>query len=70
MQGSSAATENPANSLRSLLASFASGHSEDDEDDTSQQKCKCKKDNFFIDKLSRASALSSSEFLVMFTLWT
>ena len=37
MQGSSAATENPANSLRSLLASFASGHEDDDEDVNSRQ---------------------------------
>ena len=51
VQGSSSATENPANSLRSRLASFASGYSEDDEDDNSQQKCKRKKANFFIDKL-------------------
>ena len=35
VQGSSAATENPANALRSLLASFASGHKDDDEDDHS-----------------------------------
>ncbi|XP_074630741.1 uncharacterized protein LOC141889379 [Acropora palmata] len=32
----SAATENPENSLSSVLASFASGHSEDDEDDNSR----------------------------------
>ena len=37
VQGSSAATENPANSLRSMLVSFASGHSEDHEDDNSRQ---------------------------------
>ena len=37
VQGSSAPTENPANSLRSLITSFASGHSEDDEDDNSRQ---------------------------------
>ena len=40
VQGSSAATENPANSLRSMLVSFASGHSEDsedNEDDSSRQ---------------------------------
>lgn len=35
MQGS-VATENPTNSLSSLLASFASGHSEDYEDDNSR----------------------------------
>ena len=35
MQGS-VATENPTNSLSSLLVSFASGHSEDYEDDNSQ----------------------------------
>ena len=34
MQGS-AATENPTNSLSSLLGSFSSGHSEDYEDDNS-----------------------------------
>ena len=34
-QGSSEATENPANSLRSMLVGFASGHSEDFEDDKS-----------------------------------
>ena len=37
VQGSSAANENPANSLRSLLASFASGHEDDHEDDNSRQ---------------------------------
>ena len=37
VQGSSAAAENPANSLRSMLVSFASGHSEDGEDDNSRQ---------------------------------
>ena len=35
VQGSSAATENPANPPRSMLVGFASAHSEDDEDDKS-----------------------------------
>ena len=37
VQGSSAVTENPANSLRSMVVGFASGHSEDDYDDRSRQ---------------------------------
>ena len=37
VQGSSAPTKNPANSLTSLFTSSASGHSEDDEEDNSRQ---------------------------------
>ena len=37
VQGSSAPTKNPANSLRSLFTSSASSHSEDDEEDNSRQ---------------------------------
>ena len=37
VQGSSAPTKNPTNSLRSLFTSSASGHSEDDEEDNSRQ---------------------------------